>query len=204
MLSKIIKKRFSVYFLLLPVILVLGIFFISHNSYAVYNNCSLRITNCPSSAVSDSYTIEARITAGEQKTKCPKGSPCTYNYDECMVGQGYTDPIQYQLDGGGWRSDIDDEIPVTFEQDCNCQCSPNCTEGIRAVSRALKTVSGSGVHTIKFKSIDNCSNFACTDSCTQDFYFTKSFRHENCCDNWGWNGAERCGGCCGPAENCVG
>jgi len=31
-----------------------------------------------------------------------------------------------------------------------------------------------------------------------------SLRHENCCDNWGWNNVSRCGGCCGPAANCVG
>jgi len=28
-------------------------------------------------------------------------------------------------------------------------------------------------------------------------------RNENCCDNSGWNNATRCGGCCGPAANCV-
>jgi len=31
-----------------------------------------------------------------------------------------------------------------------------------------------------------------------------TYRHENCCDNWGWNNERRCGGCCGDAENCVG
>ncbi len=30
-----------------------------------------------------------------------------------------------------------------------------------------------------------------------------SYRHENCCDNYGWDGAKKCGGCCGPAENCI-
>jgi len=38
----------------------------------------------------------------------------------------------------------------------------------------------------------------------QQFGFTKTYRHENCCDNWGWNNVKRCGGCCGTAENCVG
>ena len=90
--------------------------------------------------------------------------------------------------------------PTTLTWSSNTQSCTGSWTGNSLPPSGSTEVYPSGPTTYTLTCSNNCLDGSLATTCS----VVAGARHENCCDNWGWNGVSRCGGCCGPAANCVG
>lgn len=126
---------------------------------------------------------------------CPMNSACPTWQGSITERCGYY-PIQPSCNITATGS----PVTLTWSSDANSNCEAS------GGWSGTKPTSGTEV---VYPSTGTIYTLTCTNDCLDGSLSTSCSvavgnRHENCCDNWGWNNVERCGGCCGPAENCVG
>ncbi len=150
--------------------------------------------------------ILTRVCADDQKgcnvscindgPVCPMQSACTIKQGIATDRCGYY-PIQPSCT---ITANPSTGSPTTLTWSSDTQSCTGSWTGDPLPPSGSTVVYPSGSTTYTLTCANNCLDGSLSTTCS----VVAGVRHENCCDNWGWNNVSRCGGCCGPAANCVG